>query len=141
MAGIGGFTVAITLAHRLQRDRHVNGVAVAQGFQVECGSGLLLSDFDLQFTGVAHRFPIEFDNDVADFQTGLRARRVRFDLGDDRSGSVVHMEELRFFRRYVADTDADIPVAHLSILDETFDRGLHDLGGNGKSHAGETSGL
>ena len=141
MAGIGALVVVVTFSHRFQRDRHVDGVAVAQGFEVERGSGLLFSDFDLQLTGVTHRFSVKFGDDIADLQACFRARRVRLDLSDDGSRSVVHVEELGFIGRNVADADADIAVAHLSVFNETVNRWLHDLRGNGKSHAGKTSGL
>ena len=51
------------------------------------------------------------------------------------------MEVLGLLGRNVADADADIAVAYLSVLNESVDRRDHDLGGNGESHAGKTAGL
>ncbi len=94
-----------------------------------------------KLAGVAHRFSVEFGDDIADFQAGFRAGRVRLNLSDDGSRSIVHVEELGFIGGDVADADADITVAHLSVLNETVDGWLDDLRGNGKSHTGETASL
>jgi len=120
MAGSGAFVVVLTFSHRLQSDPHVDGVAVAQGLEVGSGSGLFLSDFDLQLTGVAHGFSVEFGDDIADLQACFRARGVRLDLRDNGSRSIVHMEELGFIGGNVADTDADIAVAHRSVLNRSL---------------------
>jgi len=65
------FAFFVTAAHFLQRHRDAGGLAIAQDFQLDARTGLLLSDFDLKLAGVADFLAIEFGNDVADFQSGL----------------------------------------------------------------------
>src|SRR5208282_3923890 len=141
MAGVGALVVVLALSHRLQRDRKLDGVAIPESLEVQRSSGLLFSDFDLQRARVAHGFPVEFNDDVTDFQPRLRARGVRLDLRHDGSRSVIHVKELRLLGSDVADPDADIPVVHFSVLDQGVDRRPHDLRGNRKSHAGEAARL
>ena len=47
LAGVGTFASVLASCHRLQRYRHIHRFAITQGFELECGSWLLLSDLDL----------------------------------------------------------------------------------------------
>src|SRR5580693_5822674 len=76
VTGVAALVIVPAFAHCLQRDWHFDRVAIAQGFEVQRGAGLLFSHFDLQFTRVGHWFAVEFGDDITYLQPRFRAWRV-----------------------------------------------------------------
>src|ERR1017187_5857480 len=136
----GNLVLAVAAAHLFESYRDVDVLPIAHDFERDLGPGMLLSDFHLQLSGVSDLPSVELGDHVADFQASLGTRRVRLDFGDDRAIRVLHVEELGVLRRDVRDTYPNVGVHDIAAANQRLDRGLHDLGWNGKAHARERSG-
>ncbi len=99
LADVRGFIARlVALAHSFESDRSSDVLAVAHHLQMNGCAGILLSDYHLQSAGVAHFLAVDLGDHIADFQARLGARRIGFDLGDDRARGFVNVEELRVVR-------------------------------------------
>jgi hypothetical protein len=88
----------VTIAHGFERYWDVYVLAVAENVQLYAGAGLLLADFDLRCAGVAYLLPIDFGDDVTNFEAGFCGRRIVFYLRDDCAFVVIDLEELCVLR-------------------------------------------
>src|SRR5207244_1894379 len=60
-----------------------------------------------QLVGLAHRTPVEFDDHVADLQTGGGGRPVLHDVGDERAARLGQSERLGDLRRHLLNQDPE----------------------------------
>src|SRR5215469_11610896 len=132
--------VAGTLPEFLQGHRDIHALAITKNRELYFCSWLLLTDEDLQFARVINLVTVQFSDHVADLEPRLSARRTGLDLRHHSALGFRISEEFSILRGHVRDADADVAMAHLSVTDQSFHGGSHDLTGNGKSHTGERAG-
>ena len=90
--------------------------------------GTLRADFGLKLSGADDFLAVESDDDVADFEAGARARRVRLYFADDCAVGVLQVEELRVLGRDIGDAYPNVGVADFAVTHQRVNRRLHNLG-------------
>src|SRR5271154_2078765 len=133
----GSLIFAAPFSHGFKSDGDINVLAVPNHFKLNRVARLLLAHCDLKFASITHRVTIERSDYVSCFQTRFGSRRVRLNLSYDRTFGLLQVEELRVFRSHVTDADSHVSVADLTVFDQCFYGGPHDLRRYGEAHARE----
>src|SRR5437868_14906596 len=130
----------MSVAQLFYGDRNRARLSIAHYIEMDSCTRLLLSNFHLQLTGVAHVTSVDFGDHVADPQTGFCSWGIRFYLRHDRASRFGHLEELGVLGSDVRDSDSHVSVGHLAVANQSVHRRPHDLRRNGKSHSGKGAG-
>src|SRR5690606_17413035 len=113
---------------RRRPDRRLHGtaLAVAHVGDSHFGPDAQQPDAITQIVAVADLAAIDRDDHVAGLEADLLGRRSGLDLRDQRATLDGKVERLGELRRDRLDEDAELPAAHLAVLDQL----LHDAAGD-----------
>src|SRR6516165_1852632 len=92
VAAGGELFVLIFRAERFEPDRHIQVLTVAEDVERDLGSGTLGANFGLKFAGTGDFLPVEADDDVSDFETGVCPGRVSLHFADQGTVGILQIE-------------------------------------------------
>src|ERR1700686_2259675 len=94
-----------------------------------------LSDRHLQLASIGHGLSVELRDHVSGAQSSLRSGRVRLNLTNQRSLSLIHVEELRVVGSNIGDLNSNVRVSYFAVPNQRLHRRLDNLSRNRKAHS------